>query len=81
MKPLLVPILDIQYYLPEFSGFKIDTLFSQNYDGYKLTMDIDKILKLSEQNQIAMNNIKENFGEKKAKIRKNYLRKIYLKSN
>ena len=81
MKPLLISILDIQYYLPEFSGFKIDTLFSQNYDGYKLTMDIDKILKLSEQNQIVMNNIKESFGEKKAKIRKNYLRKIYLKSN
>ena len=81
MKPLLVPILDIKYYLPEFSGFKIDTLFSKNYDGYKLTMDIDKILKLSELNQIALNNIKESFGEKKAKIRKNYLRKIYLKSN
>ena len=84
MKPLLTPILDIEYYLPEFSGFKIDTLFSKNYEtsnGFKLTMDIDKILKLSEQNQIAMNNIKESFGEKKAKVRKNYLRKIYLKSN
>ena len=84
MKPLLAPILDIEYYLPEFSGFKIDTLFSKQYEtknGFKLNMDIDKILKLSELNQIAMNNIKESFGEKKAKIRKNYLRKIYLKSN
>ena len=84
MKPLLEPILDIEYYLPEFSGFKIDSLFIKNKESkqeFKLTMDIDKILKLSEQNQIAMNNIKESFGEKKAKIRENYLRKIYLKSN
>ena len=29
MKPLLAPILDIEYYLPEFSGFKIDNLFSK----------------------------------------------------
>jgi hypothetical protein len=88
MKPFLAPILDIEYYLPEFTGFKIDTLFVKNNDintntngCFKLTMDIDKILKLSEQNQIAMNNIKESFGEKKAKTRENYLRKIYLKSN
>ena len=84
MKPILVPILDIEYYLPEFSGFKIDSLFIKNNETkekFKLTMDIDKILKLSEQNQIAMNNIKESFGEKKGKTRENYLRKIYLKSN
>ena len=84
MKPLLAPILDIEYYLPEFSGFKISELFVKNNDSntnFKLTMDIDKILKLSELNQIAMNNIKESFGEKKSKIRENYLRKIYLKSN
>ena len=86
MKPILVPILDVEYYLPEFSGFKIENLFrnknnEKNNNGFKLTMDIDKILKLSEQNQIAMNNIKESFGERKNKIRENYLRKIYLKSN
>ena len=84
MKPILTPILDIEYYLPEFSGFKISTLFrnnEENDDKFKITMDIDKILRLSEQNQIAMNNIKESFGEKKSKVRENYLRKIYLKSN
>ena len=85
MKPILVPILDVEYYLPEFSGFKIENLFVEGKDGnnkgFKLTMDIDKILRLSELNQIAMNNIKESFGEKKNKVRENYLRKIYLKSN
>ena len=44
-------------------------------------MDLDKILKSSELNQIAMNNIKEIFGGNKKKLRENYLRKIYLKSN
>ena len=89
MKPLLATILDIDYYLPELKGFKKENLFrkenndenNQEKNKFKLIMDIDKILKLSEQNQITMNNIKEIFGESKKKVRENYLRKIYLKSN
>ena len=83
MKPLLSPILDIDYYLPEFTDFKKENLFMDNEENnkFKLNMDIDKILKLSEQNQIAMNNIKEVFGGNKKKLRENYLRKIYQKSN
>ena len=89
MKPLLSPILDIDYYLPEFTDFKKEKMFRPNTEEdnnskeneFKLTMDMDKILKISEQNQIAMNNIKEVFGENKKKLRENYLRKIYLKSN
>ena len=71
MKPLLSPILDIDYYLPEFTDFKKEKMFRPNMEEdnnskenkFKLTMDMDKILKISEQNQIAMNNIKEVFGE------------------
>ena len=73
MKPILEPILDIEYYLPEFSGFKVNTLFTPNDEvnkRFKITMDIDKILKLSELNQIAMNKVKESFGEKKIKQEK-----------
>ena len=82
MKPILVPILDIDYYLPEFSGFKKKDLFlPSNQKVYKLIMDIDKILKLKEQNQIMLNQIKETFGEKKAGVKENYLRTIYFKSN
>ena len=45
-------------------------------------MDIDKILKLSEQNQISLyNSMRESFDETKKRIKENYLRKIYLKSN
>ena len=81
MKPLLVPILDISYYLPEFSGFDVKNLFNNNENSYKLTIDIDKIFKANEQNQIELNNIKENSDDKKNKIRENYFRKIYTKSN
>ena len=85
MKPLLSPILDIDYYLPEFTDFKKENLFKKNdkeeQNEFKLIMDLDKILKSSELNQIAMNNIKEIFGGNKKKLRENYLRKIYYKSN
>ena len=86
MKPLLVPILDINYYLPTFSNYNPETMFKEKNDDknnntFKLCMDIDKILKLSEQNQIVMENIKKTFGDTKKIIKYNYLRNIYLKSN
>ena len=82
MKPILVPILDIDYYLPEFSGFKKQDLFLPSKETFfKLVLDIDKILKLKEQKQIMMNNIREIFGEKKTGTKTNYLRTIYDKSN
>ena len=82
MKPILVPILDIDYYLPEFSGFKKKDLFLQNNEKhYKLIMDIDKILKLKERRQLIINNIRESFGEIKPILKENYLRSIYIKSN
>ena len=86
MKPLLVPILDIDYYLPTFSYFNPQKIFkiknddSNNSNKFKLIMDIDKILKLTEQNQVVMENIKKTFGDIK-KTKYNYLRYIYLKSN
>ena len=73
MKPFLSPILDIEYYLPEFTDFKLENLFTDNDGGgyfdknkFKITMDIDKILKLSEQNQISLyNSMRESFDETK----------------
>ena len=85
MKPLLVPILDINYYLPSFTNFNPEKLFRINKENInnknELCMDIEKILKLSEQNQIVLENIKENFGDIKKPIKYNFLRNIYLKSN
>ena len=43
--PLLCPVLDIDYYLPDFSKFKTKNLFNnKNYD-YKINLDIDDILR------------------------------------
>ena len=78
MKPVLVPIIDMAYYLPEFSGFNPSTLFNSQKNAssnskFKLTMDIDKILKASEQSSIK--GIKKNLTEEE-----NFLRNIYYKS-
>ena len=78
MKPILEPIIDISYYLPEFSGFNPKKLFlPDNQDKiFKLNMDIDKILKTSEYNN------QENSSEDNNKnLKENYLVNIYKNSN
>ena len=76
MKPILKPIIDISYYLPEFSGFNPKDLFLPENDNkiFKLNMDLDKVLKITEQN--ISSNIKE-----KEETEENYLVNIYKKSN
>ena len=80
MKPLIVPILDLSYYLPEFSGFDASKLFYEDEnsehknDKFKLVMDIDKILKSSEKSLQKLSNLDDN-------VQENFLRKIYVKSN
>ena len=87
MKPILVPILDIAYYLPSFSDFNTNKLFkkidNKKENKFELNLDIDKILKLSEQNKIVLKNIQKTFGQDKSKsvLKENYLRNIYIKSN
>ena len=82
MKPVLVPILDMKYYLPEFSGFNPSNLFnpdkkeSKTTSKFELIMDIDKTLKSSEQS-----NIKQIQKSLSNKYEENYLRLIYTKSN
>ena len=83
MKPILVPIIDISYYLPEFSGFDIKHLFKNENNGnsqnkFKINLDIDKVLKNNE------HNVKETSttpGKEKEVDEENYLLSIYKKSN
>ena len=45
--PFLIPILDINYYIPKFSNFTMEKLFNQNESEYpykRLIIDVDKIL-------------------------------------
>ena len=78
MKPILKPVLDINYYLPKFSAFNPQKLFNTKKDNF-FSLDIDKILR-NESNQSLMNNVKESFG-KKTTIKENYQRAMYIKSN
>ena len=81
MKPILVPILDISYYLPEFSGFDPKNLFkadnkASNKNKFIVNLDIEKILKKYDQSS------SENSKEKgKETNKENYLSSIYKKSN
>jgi hypothetical protein len=81
MKPILVPILDISYYLPEFSGFDPKTLFlkdSSNGSNKKfiINLDIEKLLKTYDQSNQGSSKEKE-----KTNNNENYLLSIYKKTN
>ena len=71
MKPLLVPILDIPYYLPDFSGFDSSNIFNTK-NKLVVNMDIDKIVKTKGESK------KE---DEKKNLKENYLRKIYTNSS
>ena len=45
IKPILTPVLDINYYLPKFKTFKKDTLFNKNNYFYNINLNIDDMLK------------------------------------
>ena len=72
MKPLLIPILDIHYYLPDFSGFDPTIIFNTK-NKFIVNMDIDKIMKLKEE--------QKKKDDENVKLKENYLRQIYIKSN
>ena len=81
MRPILVPILDINYYVPDFSNFDKNNLFKKTEESnISVNIDIDKILKSNEQNQLLLKNSNESFLQE-SDIPENYLRKIYTKSS
>ena len=43
--PLLCPVLDVDYYMPDFSKFDKKKLFNSGDYNYKINLDIDDILK------------------------------------
>ena len=72
IKPILTPVLDINYYLPKFKLFKKDTLFNKNNYYYNINLDIDELLK----DETKINN-KESFISLKNSYGFNYLESIY----
>ena len=67
-KILLTPILDIDYYLPDFKSFDKKKLFNVDDHKYMIKLNIDEILKLDEINlideKLENDNIKENIIKK-----------------
>ena len=43
--PLLCPVLDMDYYLPDFSKFESKNLFNNKNINYKISLDIDDVLR------------------------------------
>ena len=66
MRPLIAPILDINYYLPEFPQFNKEKLFIKSdldYGekvSYDLIMDFDQVLKIANENSNKRNINKKN---------------------
>ena len=83
--PLLAPILDIDYYLPDFSKFDNKKLFNDGDYYYKVNLDIDDILRDEIEEKIE-NNISNNDKLNEINFIKNnynfnYLECIYKYSN
>ena len=75
MKPLLFPILDMNYYLPPFKEFDKNKLFKQNEENkqnndssYDLILDLDKILKLSTKQENEITKEKKNRSKTAKKL-------------
>ncbi len=63
IKPILVPILDINYYLPNFRKFNKDYLFNKNNYNYHINLDMNDILREDNQSDDGTNEESKNVIE------------------
>ena len=75
---LMKPILDLDYYLPQFKKFEKNKLFNNNNYYYHINLDIDNIL--FDESHIDINNNTQNLEPKKNEYGFNYLESIYKNS-
>ena len=76
IKPILTPILDINYYLPKFKLFEKKKLFNKDSYNYNIHLDIDDILKEDSKINSSIINIRE-FNSMKNVYGFNYLECLY----
>ena len=85
IKPLLIPVYDINYYLPKFKSFDKNNLFNKNNNyNYTINLDIDKILKSNDNNNIILNENNSsgnNYLESIYKLNDRDIWKLYYKNN
>ncbi len=86
-RPILIPILDIDYYLPTFTKFNPRNLFLSNENNlnYLISLDIDKILGkgcvgIKEENN-TINKLKDNYLSKIYKNVDQKIKNIYQLTN
>ena len=77
IKPVLTPVLDIVYYLPNFKSFKVNNLFNTNNYFYNISLDIDEILKDENRINYIINSNKESIISTKNIYGFNYLECLY----
>ena len=77
VKPVLTPVLDIVYYLPNFKSFRIEKLFNSSNYFYNISLDIDEILKDENKINNIINSNKESFNSSKNIYGFNYLECLY----
>ena len=77
IKPVLTPVLDIVYYLPNFKSFKVYNLFNTNNYFYNINLDIDQMLKDENKPNSIINSNKESFISSKNVYGFNYLECLY----
>ena len=88
--PLLCPVIDTDYYMPDFGKFDSKKLFNEGDYNYKISLDIDDILR-DELDEIIENNKKNKKNATKDKNTElnfvknnynfNYLESLYKYSN
>ena len=77
IKPLLTPVLDIDYYFPKFKSFNTGNIFIKNNYNYNICLDIDEILKDEDkENNNSVSN-KNSFNSLKNIYGFNYLECLY----
>ena len=86
MRPLISPIFDINYYLPNFSSFKAENLFLKDnskenieINSYDLILDFEQILMISKKSKPENKNSSQSLSKKAAN--KLSLRERYYKQD
>ena len=88
--PLLCPVIDVDYYMPDFGKFDSKKLFNNGDYNYKINLDIDDILRdeLDEKIENNKNNNESKLKDKKTELNFvknnynfNYLESLYKNSD
>ena len=73
-RPLLTPVLDINYYLPNFAKFDKNKLFNKDNYDYNIKLDVDEIL--GDENSNSNNIINDLYNKEEEEENKNVVNEV-----